>query len=79
MGHVNFHENFRILNFFEDEINLEEIKDERNHPRNFGMNFEDQKFWRINFILIIIQSALSDFKTSLTFPTSLTVIVRNQN
>ena len=31
------------------------------------MNFEDQKFWRINFILIIIQSALSDFKTSLIF------------
>ena len=29
MGHVNFHENFRILNFFEDEINLEEIKDEK--------------------------------------------------
>ena len=36
-----FAKNFRILNFFEDEINLEEIKYEKIIR---GMNSEDQKF-----------------------------------
>ena len=36
-----FAENFRIMNFFEDEINFEEIKYEKIIR---GMNSEDQKF-----------------------------------